>query len=104
MKKTVIAVCLAAIAASVTAADVTVSTVAELVNAVATASGGSKIYLNAGTYDLSLVEPQNPMDAKGVASIFINNKGLHLAGSTGQHDGGCPEGHEHGAHRVRICG
>ena len=80
MKKTVLTVCLVAVAASATAADVTVSTVAELVSAVETAAGGSKIYLKAGTYDLSLVEPQNPKDAKGVASIFINNKGLHFIG------------------------
>ena len=80
MKKTVLAVCLVAVAASATAADVTVSTVAELVSAVETAAGGSKIYLKAGTYDLSLVAPQNPKDAKGVASIFINNKGLHFIG------------------------
>ena len=80
MKKSVLVVCMAMVAASATAADVTVSTVAELVSAVETAAAGSKIYLKAGTYDLSLVEPQNPKDANGVASIFINNKGLHFIG------------------------
>ena len=53
------------------AATHTVSTEAELVAAVAAAAGKDTILLKSGTYDLSLVEPQNPKDSNGIASIFL---------------------------------
>ena len=62
------------------AATHTVSTEAELVAAVAAAAGRDTILLKSGTYDLSLVEPQNPKDSNGIASIFVDNKTLHFVG------------------------
>ena len=62
------------------AATHTVSTEAELVAAVAAAAGKDTILLKSGTYDLSLVEPQNPKDSNGIASIFVDNKTLYFVG------------------------
>ena len=62
------------------AANHTVSTPEELADAIADAAGGDKIILRAGTYDLSVLTPSNPKDAKGVASLFVNNKALHFVG------------------------
>ncbi len=62
------------------AANHTVSTPEELADAIADAAGGDKITLRAGTYDLSVLTPSNPKDAKGVASLFVNNKALHFVG------------------------
>ena len=62
------------------AATRTVSTEAELVAAVAAAASKDTILLKSGTYDLSLVEPQNPKDSNGIASIFVDNKTLYFVG------------------------
>ena len=78
--KFVLALGAALVALESMAATHTVSTEAELVAAVAAAAGKDTILLKSGTYDLSLVEPQNPKDSNGIASIFVDNKTLHFVG------------------------
>ena len=78
--KFVLALGAALVALESMAATHTVSTEAELVAAVAAAAGKDTILLKSGTYDLSLVEPQNPKDSNGIASIFVENKTLHFVG------------------------
>lgn len=78
--KFVLALGAALVALESMAATHTVSTEAELVAAVAAAAGKDTILLKSGTYDLSLVEPQNLKDSNGIASIFVESKTLHFVG------------------------